>query len=114
MPRCPDCRVDAGQPHHPECDLARCPVCGIQRRSCTQHHGAEVFSYWTGRWPGEAECERLGYWVRLAPGEGWMSCDRDHPGATHDLNRLYREAARGLLRWDTGRQEFVATADQPA
>ncbi|MEU4511749.1 hypothetical protein AB0G05_19835 [Nonomuraea wenchangensis] len=107
MHLCPDCAAEPGQPHQLGCDVARCPVCGVQRLSCSVHEGAELFSIWTGRWPGAAECERLGYWATFAPGTGWISCNRDHPGATHDLNRLYVEAARGLLRWDVSRQEFV-------
>lgn len=40
-PRCRDCNVVVGQPHHPGCDMERCPVCGFQAIVCG-HCGCRV------------------------------------------------------------------------
>lgn len=31
---CPDCKVNAGELHHPGCDVERCPHCGVQSYGC--------------------------------------------------------------------------------
>lgn len=33
-PQCHDCGARAGQPHHPGCDMERCPKCGGQAIGC--------------------------------------------------------------------------------
>lgn len=72
---------------------------------------------WTGRWPGDAECEEFGFYsyfghvetgepVELGPaswGKGkWIQCGKDTPGAGADLNRLYAEC-----RWDKNQRKWV-------
>jgi hypothetical protein len=75
-PNCPSCQAGAGKPHRQPCDVARCLSTGLQRQpSCRCPQDT-----WTGRWPGEAECEEFG-WM-LGPG-------------MPDLNRLYTNAT-----WD--------------
>jgi hypothetical protein len=89
--RCPDCDAAVGEAHiydevNGGCDVARCLMTGLQRLTCETDHdcGQDV---WTGWWPGQLDCERL----------GWM-LGPDLP----DLNRLYTEAT-----WDTDRYAWV-------
>lgn len=105
--RCPDCQVLPGEPHLEGCDVAPCPVCGMQRLQCEEHAYAEVFSIWTGQWPGKAECERLDWWAYFVPYRGWIRCEKDHPEARHDLNRLVRAGATGELVWSRDKQEWI-------
>lgn len=54
---------------------------------------------WTGRWPGELECEEFGFWCVGPP---WRSVTKDAPGTRHDLNRLARETT-----WDPVKRKRV-------
>jgi hypothetical protein len=91
--RCPDCAVEIGEGHLYDCDVARCLFDGSQRLICrmwgTDHDcGQDV---WTGYWPGILECQKFGFWCYWGPtyGEsGFVRCDKDHPDAMEDLNRL--------------------------
>lgn len=47
---------------------------------------------WTGRWPGETDCEELGLWCKWQ--NGWVPCAKDDPQAMHDLNSL------ALCKWN--------------
>lgn len=95
---CPDCGVAPGHIHLPGCDVERCPKCGGQLISCDCRVN-EIEQYtllpWTGTWPGEEECIAFGWYSRLAPGHGWVQCEKDHPDAGPDLNRLHMECS-----WD--------------
>jgi hypothetical protein len=94
--RCPDCAVAVGQPHIQDevdggCDVARCLVTGLQRLMCDREgHDECGQDVWTGWWPGQLDCQRLG-WM-LGPG-------------LPDLNRLYTEAV-----WDRARGSWVTRA----
>jgi hypothetical protein len=57
---------------------------------------------WTGLWPGVAECREFGWYARLVPGRGWVSCRPEEADAREDLNRLHIEAD-----WDRGAKRFV-------
>ena len=59
---CPDCTVPIGQPHIEGCDTAICLQTGLQRLSCALEHscGEDI---WSGRSPGETDCERLGWMI---------------------------------------------------
>jgi hypothetical protein len=57
---------------------------------------------WSGEWPGVAECREFGWYAKLIPGEGWVSCDKNDTGAKEDLNRLVTEAV-----WDRKQGRFI-------
>lgn len=101
-PTCPDCGATIGKHHRRGCDVARCLATGQQRLSCGERHdhGKDT---WTGRWPGDAECEQFGWYVqdRCTEGLGFVPCAPDAPGAMTDLNRLVYDA-----RWDPGEQRW--------
>lgn len=89
--RCPDCDVAVGEAHIYDkvdggCDVARCLVTGYQRLMCELDHDCSR-DVWTGRWPGQLDCERLGWMI----GPGFP-----------DLNRLYTEG-----EWDAERCAWV-------
>lgn len=117
-PSCPDCAVPADTSHEDGCDVARCLWTGRQRLGCdwfgldpllTEHDcGRDT---WTGRWPGEEDTARLGWWCfwdAPAPeggGRGWVRVTANHPRAIPDLNRLAIEG-----RWDRRRRRWDAPA----
>jgi hypothetical protein len=65
---------------------------------------------WNGEWPGIAECHKFGFWCYTDPTHygnpemhyGHIPCSKDHPKASEDLNRLYRDC-----RWDPEKRELV-------
>lgn len=63
---CHDCNVEAGQLHHPGCDVERCPRCGGQAISCECIESTEPVAPWTPEpWPWHcndcgADCAELG------------------------------------------------------
>jgi hypothetical protein len=108
--RCPDCQVLPGSPHETGCDVAPCPACGWQRLQCDAHgddESLDPLAVWTGRWPGEVECEREDWWSYFDQARGWIRCPADAPDASHDLNRLLEAAAGGYLVWSREQQEWV-------
>jgi hypothetical protein len=86
---CHDCGVEPGSPHERGCDVERCSACHGQRLGCDNGEGLlcgngrgfhdPAASAWTGRWPGEAECEERGWML-----DGWAGLT-DEP--IPDLNR---------------------------
>lgn len=57
-----------------------------QSKGCKDHN--PELSKWTGRYPGEKECEELGWYRKIYP-NGILGdrCEKSHPLATEDLNR---------------------------
>jgi hypothetical protein len=105
---CGDCDVEPRQFHREHCDVARCPSTGRQRLSCDcdgDDYDNCPCDVWTGEWPGSAECREFDFWSRADPkrstGEYWVRCDKDHPDAWPDLNRLHADAKWNahLGRW---------------
>lgn len=98
LPHCPGCGTALEEVHDPVCAVARCRATGLQFHSCDHRATAPVphdREVWTGRWPGEDACLRLGWYARLEPGHGWVRCDAAAAGAEPDLNRLFSDAT-----WD--------------
>jgi hypothetical protein len=125
MKRCTDCQAGPGEEHGDGCDVARCLAYGTQRLQCGDGKrlvvyglhpwGSPIVDYvtdghdcgrdvWTGRWPGEAECEEYGLWAVFVPDgdPSWQPVPAGTPGAVPDLNRLLSQG-----RWDAGRRSWV-------
>ena len=88
--QCYDCSAAVGELHDEGCDVERCPDCGGQMLSCDcAVESVHPRIPWNGEWPGVAECREYGFWCYWGP--PWISCNKDHPEAREDLNRLYKE-----------------------
>ena len=100
MNTCPDCGAHLGEKHKDGCDVERCPHCGGQALGCVGFDPHDPRRQaWDGRWPGEADCERLGFFV---------NGDRSLP----DLNATDRIfMADGRFGWIVLQKSFC-TQDQ--
>lgn len=109
MNRCSDCGVAVGDKHQIGCDVARCKLTGWQALQCDEDHPVEECfgTIWTGLWPGDVECQKLGWYCYFAPYKGWIACDPSHPQATEDLNRLVTAHAMGELVWDVEKERLI-------
>lgn len=87
--KCGDCRVMAGQPHEPGCDVERCSSCGGQRVQCDCPDHDPSFSRWTGHWPGELEAKALGY--TMTEDQPWPNGKGHYPKGTLDLNQFHAD-----------------------
>lgn len=108
-PRCHGCGAAVGERHDAICDVARCCATGRQWSVCDHTRpssGSHERDFWSGRWPGEEDCERLGFFARFVPGRGWEPCGQAEPGAQPDLNRLHMEA-----EWNPISQRWVLPVD---
>lgn len=131
---CGDCGAAPGQQHEVNCDVARCPLCGMQDLGCAGYReydddeegiGPVIctnldedrtdgdMQLWTGVWPGVEECVEFGWFSFLRPpGPGqqygtWEQVGPLHPEAGPDLNRLITAGVKGELRWDRERSRWV-------
>ncbi|MFF0742157.1 YgjP-like metallopeptidase domain-containing protein [Streptomyces sp. NPDC004111] len=95
--RCPNCLTPPNKLHAGHCDLARCAFTGRQRYECHP----DCNTIWTGKFPGQAECEEYGFYWRTGP-NGYEHCNANAPGADHDYNRLYAECT-----WDIATQRMT-------
>jgi predicted RNA-binding Zn-ribbon protein involved in translation (DUF1610 family) len=65
---CPDCGAPIGELHRTGCDTERCPHCGWQALGCAHFDPNDARRQaWNGKWPGEDDCERLGFFVNGDP-----------------------------------------------
>lgn len=112
VPRCPGCGAAAGEQHDRVCDVARCRATGRQFHVCG-HQSAPSAPHepdrWMGRWPGEGDCARLGWYARHESGQGWVPCQGDAPGAQPDLPRLHAQAV-----WDPIGQSWTPKGRSPS
>jgi hypothetical protein len=101
---CSDCGAVPGALHVAGCDVERCPNCGGQALSCgCDYEATDERLPWTGRWPGDDECEEFGWYSKPNPnGVGYVPCAKSDPSAGYDLNRLYTDA-----KWDKAKKRFV-------
>lgn len=104
---CPDCAVLPGYPHTDGCDVARCPLCGMQRLQCYDHQRSVTPAIWTGIWPGELECVEYGLWCKWVDGKGWVEPVAGDFDLQADLNMLAIMAAKGEVQWDRRLQRYV-------
>jgi hypothetical protein len=105
LPKRRGCGAAVGDQHDSVCDVARCRATGLQWARCDHRQDAPVphdRDVRTGRWPGQADCERLGWYARLQSGTGWVACGPDEPGAPPVLNRRYTEAT-----WDARAGQWI-------
>jgi hypothetical protein len=54
------CGTPIGERHRAGCDIERCPHCGWQADPNDAPRQA-----WNGKWPGEDDCERLGFYCTV-------------------------------------------------
>jgi hypothetical protein len=60
MKTCADYGARVGEKHEDGCDVERCPHCGGQALGCIGFDPNDPRRQpWDGKWPGEADCERL-------------------------------------------------------
>ena len=86
---CPDCATPIGERHREGCDIEPCPHCGWQALGCSRFDPNDPRRQaWNGKWPGEDDCERLGF---------YSNGDPDFP----DLNRLFTDCV-----WDADTQRW--------
>ena len=86
---CPDCGAPVGERNRDGCDVERCPHCGWSALGCAHFYADDPRRHvWTGKWPGEEDCERLNFFV---------NGDADFP----DLNRLFTDCV-----WDADAQRW--------
>ena len=97
---CHDCGAKPGEMHMDGCDVERCPDCGYQLISCDCDEITHDRIPWDGEWPGAKACREFDLWCRWGP--PWIPCDRTHPAATEDLNRLNEVA-----EWDAAARRWI-------
>ena len=95
---CPDCGAKPGEMHKGACDVELCPYCGNSMSGCDCYVKWRPRIPWDGEWPGKKECREFDFWC-LWPG---VPCDRSHPDASEDLNRLSMEC-----EWDVDARRWV-------
>ncbi len=99
---CQNCGVMPGENHRDACDLEQCSECGKPTTYCECDLQVEKeILPWDGDYPGATDAGNLGFWCHLT-NHGWARCDKDHPDAMPDINRLCVDAV-----WDKQKKKFV-------
>ena len=115
--KCPNCNVNEGEYHLACCDIETCPVCGGQALQCfsdcsisgviiagceNEELSEDDRIKWDGKWSGIAECQEFGWYSKFTQEFGWITCNKDDPDASEDVNRLSRDA-----HWNRKKQRWV-------
>jgi hypothetical protein len=101
---CPDCGVESGNWHEPDCVGEQCPYHGEHAMDCECDGRPAPLDdriLWMGLCPWEQTCRDFGFFEREARGK-WIQCDADEDGCEPDVSRLLREC-----RWDRDAKQFV-------
>src|SRR5580765_2865153 len=118
--KCGDCAALPGYEHSFGCDVARCPLCGVQRLQCDEHARSKSPAIWNGVWPGEVECVEYNLWTKWVDSYGnvipfgdwetrghWQQTTVDDPDRSPGLNELMQMVMSGQLIWSRRLQRFV-------
>ena len=97
---CPTCKVAIGELHKKSCDISRCKAHGLQLILCAMPGGCAPTKF-IGDFNGTQEAIDRGWYVYLERGQGWIRCDKDHPDAWEDLNRVMEE-----LTWNPATEMY--------
>ena len=101
--RCPCCYARIGRLHRRRCSVEMCPYCGDHAALCECRAPQDDRLQWTGLFPGEAECQANGWWVKGDAKGGWVRCGGpDEEGALPDFNRFAVE-----YRWSRQQKQYV-------
>lgn len=84
---CHDCCVVPGEYHMEGCDIERCTECEGQRLSCgcPDHEGYQG-EKWSGISYEKARMIAEEYDLFCKWDAGWIKCNKEDEGASHDLN----------------------------
>ena len=99
---CPGCGVGIGHLHEKGCNVERDPDTG-QQMAYTENYQSEAARIaWSGRWPGDEDCEKLGLYAKFVPGHGFHKTTREDSDGSPDLNRLIKD-----FDWDSKNACYV-------
>ena len=101
---CPKCEVGPSNLHEMGCGVERCATCGFQRIFCdcsSRQQNKYPRLPWTGRWPGEVECEEYGFYAKMGP-NGWEPCKKEELEARPDLNTLL-----AACEWNPKKKKYI-------
>lgn len=102
---CCGCGAVEDEEHDEDCGHAQCAISGQQLiQCCRSEHPRQVCrpTVWTGLSTDERTALEQDWWAVCRPGEGWVPCTRETPGARLDSNRVLLNC-----EWDSASQRWV-------